>query len=136
MAINQLHHLNYLVKNIDESTSYFSAIFQQQPVIESITKRGVITARYDLNGTYFILVQPTSDTGIVAETLAEKGEGLFLVSLAVDDIESNLDDLETRDIEVDLTTRRQGLDGWDVCDLKPLSDSRTIIQICADNSKS
>ena len=136
MPINQLHHLNYLVKDLNESTRYFSAILQQEPVVERLLKREVITARYDLSGTYFILVQPTSEQGVVAQTLAEKGEGLFLLSLAVDELQTAIDDLKTREISADLSSRRQGLDGWDICDLQSISDSRTTIQLCATNSKS
>lgn len=132
MAIKQLHHINYLVRDLNQSISYFSRLLQQQPVTESLPSRDVITARYELSGVLFILVQPTTDTGVVAKTLAQKGEGVFLLSLAVDDLDSTVEALESEQIRIDSDSRRTGLDDWSVCDLKPSSDSRTTIQLCQE----
>ena len=86
MTTQQLHHINYLVKDLAISISYFEKIFQQKPVMDAIEKRGVLTASFNLGGVLFILVQPTSEEGEVAETLASNGEGVFLISFSVDDL--------------------------------------------------
>ena len=132
MAIQQLHHINYLVENLDQSIGYFNRLLQQEPVIESLPSRGVNTARYNLNGVLFILVQPTTETGVVAEALTQKGEGVFLLSLAVDDLERTIDSLKADDIAIDNASHRTGLDGWSVCDLSSKTDTRTVIQLCQE----
>ena len=135
MAINQLHHVNYLVNDLEESLKYFTAIFQQMPKLDSLDKRGVKTARFDLGGVEFILVQPLSKEGIVAQTLAEKGEGVFLISFGVDDLSEATDELQSLNIAIDSGSFREGLDGWQVCDLAANNDSRTTLQLCEDNTK-
>ena len=132
MAIQQLHHINYLVEDLDQSIGYFSRLLQQEPVIGALPSRGVNTARYNLNGVLFILVQPTTDIGVVAETLVQKGEGVFLLSLSVDNLEGTIDTLAAEDIAVDTTSHRTGLDGWSVCDLSTTTDTRTVIQLCQE----
>ena len=132
MTITSFHHINYLVHDLSTSCVYFEALFQQKPVFESIAKRGVNTARFDLNGIYFILVQPTSSEGVVAEALAEKGEGVFLLSLTVDDMQTTSDELKNSSVELNEQTLRTGLDGWTVCDLVNESDTRTTLQLCQE----
>ena len=132
MTTQQLHHINYLVKDLAISISYFEKIFQQKPVMDAIEKRGVLTASFNLGGVLFILVQPTSEEGEVAETLASNGEGVFLISFSVDDLSQAIARLEAEQICVNHASKREGLNGWQVCDLEPVSPGRTIVQLCQE----
>jgi methylmalonyl-CoA/ethylmalonyl-CoA epimerase len=62
---------------------------------------GFKSAFYDLPGGGFVeLIQPTDATGPVAKGLAARGEGVYLVALAVEDIEAEVAGMRARGIRL------------------------------------
>jgi methylmalonyl-CoA/ethylmalonyl-CoA epimerase len=115
--ITGVHHLTVLVKDLDEAIRRFKPLFGNTPPIrESLESRGVVTARFPCGSTWFVLVQPVAD-GVPARMLAERGEGIFLLSLSADpESWSSLSAAGDDDIPVQ-SPPRKGLEGWDVLDL-------------------
>ena len=132
MQTNHIHHLNYLVRDMTEAMTLFSNLFDQQPVIENLPNRNVSTARYNLSGSFFVLVQPLSEEGPVAEILKQRGEGIFLVSFSVDDLSKAIDEMEKRGIAIARDTQRLGLDDWQICDLEMNQLQNIVLQLCQD----
>ena len=46
--ITRVHHINFLVRDLESATKAFNTLFQQQPVYDSLHAREAITARYQL----------------------------------------------------------------------------------------
>ena len=117
--VTGIHHINLLVADLDHAMTLWRQQLGISDFIEdSLEGRGVRTARVRLGHTWLVLVQPVSE-GEPMRQLRERGEGLFLLSLGV----SNLDDAvatvkkgggDTTSIEP-----RQGLENWRVIDLDP-----------------
>jgi methylmalonyl-CoA/ethylmalonyl-CoA epimerase len=112
-----IHHVNVLVRDLDEAVSRYERLLDQ-PVAarESLPARGVETARFALGGAWLVLVQPVRADSEPARYLAEHGEGLFLLSLAVESLvgaEARLGPAAFSGPE------RSGLDGWRIRDLDP-----------------
>lgn len=131
--VNSIHHINYVVKDLTLSADYFSRLFNCEPITEVLSKRGVKTARYPVGDAWFVLVQPLNNHGEVARILAQRGEGLFLLSFGVDDLSNTLDDLQTRGILPDEKGARAGLDTWTVNDIQPPFPLSCILQLCQDS---
>jgi len=127
-----VHHINYVVKNLAASVNYLSALLNQQPVYESLPLRGVDTARFELNGVWLVLVQPLSEQGEVANILKQRGEGLFLLSLATQSLDETLIQLEKKGINGSNKGPRQGLLNWLVHDLEIPSDLGPVLQLCEE----
>jgi methylmalonyl-CoA/ethylmalonyl-CoA epimerase len=64
-------------------------------------------------------VQPTNPDSVPGRHLAEHGEGFFLISFQVDDVESASATLQERGGRLLQKAPRQGLDDWRVIDLDP-----------------
>lgn len=122
--ISHIHHINFVVYNIDQAVTYFSQLLGQEPIIEDLPQRKVNTARYKIGDAWLVLVQPISSTGVVADILARKGEGIFLLSFATQSIDEVLEQLALDDAE-----KRDGLDGWSICDLSPMEQFGAILQL-------
>jgi methylmalonyl-CoA/ethylmalonyl-CoA epimerase len=123
-VLTHIHHINFVVADLEHSIAYFKNLFQQSAIEESLPKRMVKTARFSIGETQLVLVQPTSKEGVVAEILATKGEGIFLLSFATQSIEQTLDQLALKHVE-----KRQGLDGWEICDIAQIEQFGAILQL-------
>lgn len=122
--LTHIHHINFVVKDLGSASTYFTHLLQQQPTLENLPQRKVNTARYKIGESLLVLVQPIDKTGVVADVLANKGEGVFLLSFATDCIDDTLAQLELSAGE-----HRKGLDGWDICDLSSIEQFGAILQL-------
>lgn len=87
MAITKIHHINFLVKDINAGMNRYAEMFGVSDFVQDeLAGRGVITARAALGEQWLVLVQPTDPEGVPGRHLAEHGEGFFLISYAVDDL--------------------------------------------------
>ncbi|GAB5381893.1 MAG: hypothetical protein Alis3KO_30770 [Aliiglaciecola sp.] len=126
-----VHHINFLVKDLDTTCEYLSKVLSQDAIRESLPLRNVNTARFQLNNCWLVLVQPLSEQGEVARILAHRGEGLFLLSLGCDDLDKQISRLEKQDICVNAKSKRKGLSDWSVVDLEHPSGLGPVLQLCA-----
>jgi methylmalonyl-CoA/ethylmalonyl-CoA epimerase len=119
-----------VVRELAPQIEYLRTLLQSEPIIEDLPNRQVKTARFCLSGVWLVLVQPLSTEGEVAQILAERGEGLFLLSLNVDSLDASLEKLSQQGINSDNKGKREGLDNWRVQDLDCPNALGPILQLC------
>jgi methylmalonyl-CoA/ethylmalonyl-CoA epimerase len=129
-TVNSIHHINFVVRELAPQLEYLRALLQSEPIIEDLPARQVKTARFSLSGVWIVLVQPTSTEGEVARILAERGEGLFLLSFNVDSLDESIEKLSQQGIQPDNRGKRQGLDNWTVQDLDCPAALGPVLQLC------
>ncbi len=118
--LKKVHHINFLVSDLEKASSRYRAVFGVEPgEIEFLPERGVKVARFRLDNVWIILVQPTDPDGMPARHLASEGEGFFLMSFQVDDIESASALVKKQGGRILDETPRHGLDDWKVVDIDP-----------------
>lgn len=118
--LKRVHHINFLVADLDKSIERYKDLFELESVeVEMLPERGVATARFDLDGVWVVLVQPVDDKSEPARILREQGEGVFLISFAVDDLEDAREKLVARGAISRSAKTRDGLLNWRVIDLDP-----------------
>ncbi len=118
--LKRVHHINFLVADLDKSIERYKDLFELESVeIEMLPERGVATARFDLDGVWLVLVQPVDDKSEPARILREQGEGVFLISYAVDDLDDAREKLVARGAISRSATTRDGVLNWRVIDLDP-----------------
>jgi methylmalonyl-CoA/ethylmalonyl-CoA epimerase len=123
-VLSNIHHTNIVVADLVKSIDYFAHLLQQEPIIENLPQRSVNTARFKIGESLLVLVQPLTNEGLVADILASRGEGVFLLSFASESIDDTLSKLELNNTE-----KRTGLDGWPICDISPLEQFGVILQL-------
>jgi methylmalonyl-CoA/ethylmalonyl-CoA epimerase len=124
VMITHIHHINFVVSDLPPAVAYFTKLLAQQATIENLPQRNVNTARFKMGESILVLVQPLSKQGVVADILANKGEGIFLLSFATESINDTLLQLELTNSE-----KRTGLQGWPICDISPLERFGAILQL-------
>lgn len=120
MNVKCLHHINFIVRDLEAARECFEAFFGarfQAP--EDLPQRGVRLARIKISEIWVVLVQPTDPTGAPARHLEQYGEGFYLASWKVDDVQESVKRLSTRGIAALNRKARAGLDDWRVVDLDP-----------------
>lgn len=122
--LTHIHHINFVVAELEGSVGYFEKLLKQQAIVENLPQRQVKTARFQIGESLLVLVQPLTSNGVVADILATKGEGIFLLSFATQSIDDTL-----RELELSYSQKREGLDGWSICDISPLEHLGIILQL-------
>jgi len=115
-----VHHISFLVADLDKAVERYKDLFEIESVeLETLPGRGVATARFDVNGVWIVLVQPVDDDSEPARVLKQQGEGVFLISFAVDDLEDARAKLAAKGAIDKSVMARDGLQDWRVMDLNP-----------------
>jgi methylmalonyl-CoA/ethylmalonyl-CoA epimerase len=117
-VLNSVHHINFVVTDIDESVAAYQRILGLGPFeFEDLPERGVRTARTRLGDVWIVLVSPEDDESMVGRYLKDHGEGFLLMSFGVDDLDEAMLDLSTRGALTSDSKPRSGILGWRVADL-------------------
>ena len=136
MTVKRIHHINFLVHDLDRALHQYAAILGQSESMalrEELPGRGVRTARFKVADTWLILVQPTSEKSAPARHLEEHGEGFFLLSLEQDNIEAALRQ-GGEELVMDPAGPRRGLDNWTLWDIDPEISFGAQLQFCQEES--
>jgi methylmalonyl-CoA/ethylmalonyl-CoA epimerase len=124
VLLTHIHHINFVVADLDASILYFKKLLGQQPIVETLPERNVTTARFEIGQSLLVLVQAITNEGVVADILANKGEGIFLISFATHSIDKTLQELE-----LSYNEKRKGVDDWPICDISPFEQFGVILQL-------
>ena len=125
-----IHHINFIVRDLDAAVSVWERLLDQ-PVTsrDRLDARGVNIARFQLGPTWLVLVQPTEPATIPGRFLAEHGEGFFLLSLGVENLDEAIARLGEDWFE---GPTRTGLDGWQIRDIDTALTFGAQIQLARD----
>ncbi len=100
--VQKIDHVVIAVNDLNEGIAQYEKTFGLKP--SRTAERpgdGFKSAFYDLpDGGFIELIQPTDATGPVAKGLAARGEGVYLMALAVEDIESEVAAMRQRGVRL------------------------------------
>ena len=127
--ITGVHHINLLVRDLEAGMAKWrDQLGVCEFEIDELPGRGVRTARFRAGPTWIVLVQPVAP-GEPQRVLEEQGEGLFLLSLSVDDLDRAVDVVRSGGGSTTSPQPRSGLDDWRIIDLSPESICQGRIQL-------
>lgn len=132
-SATRIHHINFLVHDLDEAEArYRRMLGLGEALREPLPGRGVLTARFKLGESWLVLVQPVSDEGEPARHLRERGEGFFLISYAVDDLDAAMQRAHDAGLEFTAAEPREGICGWTVIDFDAAHSLGATVQLAED----
>ena len=118
MAATRIHHLNFVVRDLDEATARFEKLLgvSSFEVIDHAPRSSRI-ARSRLGDSWLVLVCPYDENSAPGRHLAEHGEGFFLLSVGVDNLTSELERLDSAGVDVVDGKPRDGIKDWRIADI-------------------
>ena len=117
--LRRIHHLNFVVKDLHDAVKRYSRTFSlDEWLYDEHPRRPVLTARAKIGESWLVLVQPLDTESPPARHLEEHGEGFFLVSFEVDNINAALEQAEMSGAALIDREARSGILNWQVADLK------------------
>lgn len=132
MTPTRVHHLNFLVRDLDEAMNRFEQLLDVEPFsLVEHAPRGANVARTRVGETWLVLVCPYDDESVPGRILAKSGEGIFLVSFGVDDLVAQIEALEHGGIDLDDEAPRSGILDWKVVDVGEIHGA--IVQLTQDD---
>jgi methylmalonyl-CoA/ethylmalonyl-CoA epimerase len=128
--LGRIHHVAYVVADIDAALDRLGATFGLRPVVrEVMADQGVEAALCGPAGAAVELIRPLDDDGPVARFLEARGEGLHHVAFEVEDLEAALADLRARGAELIDERPRTGLGGHLVAFVHPRSANGVLTEL-------
>ena len=113
-----IHHINFIVADLDSAVDAYQRTLGLGPFeYEDLEERDVATARVRIGDAWIVLVSPRSKGSPVADYLETHGEGFFLMSFGVDNLEQAMAELTRQGAVSANSESRTGILGWQVADL-------------------
>lgn len=101
MPVKRVDHIAVVVPDLEAAQTFFSdALGLPVKKVADVPAEEVKIAFLPVGDTELELLEPTSDGSGVAKFLAKRGAGMHHICLEVDDIESMLDRMKARGIEL------------------------------------
>ncbi len=97
MKIEKIDHLCFAVKDLEQAVKAYEDTLGLRPdfYYEAESEK-IRVARYDVGGVAVELMESTSPDGEVAKFIRKHGEGFYLISYKVDDVEKGLEELAAK----------------------------------------
>jgi methylmalonyl-CoA/ethylmalonyl-CoA epimerase len=126
----RLHHVAYVVHDLDAALPLFVARFGLRPEIrEVMPEQGVEAVMLGAGGAGVELITPLDPDGAIAGFLNSRGEGLHHVAFGVPDIAAALAALAAEGAELIDTAPRRGLGGHLVAFVHPRSGAGALTEL-------
>ena len=109
--IKGIYGFNIAVKDLDAAVKHFENVFdvKAEPMGErDFAFPGLKGAKLDINGTIITLLSSSDENTAVAKFLKNKGEGVFLVSVEVDDMDNDVKQLANKGLNFVLKESKAG----------------------------
>jgi methylmalonyl-CoA/ethylmalonyl-CoA epimerase len=118
--IKAIGHLGIVVRNIDASLKALSKVIDiQSPAIKEFPEKKVKCAVVEWGGIGLEFIQDSSEDGMMAQFIKEKGDAIHHFCLLTDNIEEDIEVLKQRGIEMLDQKPRIGLRGKKIALTKP-----------------
>ncbi|MHB8578674.1 MAG: methylmalonyl-CoA epimerase [Ignavibacteriaceae bacterium] len=136
MHVNRIEHISIAVKNLDESIKFYEHIFGLKCyLIEEVEDQKVRTAFIKVGETKIELLETTDPNGTIGKFIENHGEGIHHIAFAVDDVDSSLNEMESKGIKLIDKKPRQGSEGFHIAFLNPKSTFGVLTELCEKKSK-
>ncbi len=97
MKLEKIDHICIAVKDVKKAEELFAGTFDLRAVDHYIDEKEKISvARFMIGEVAFELMESTSPDGEVARFIKKNGEGMFLISFKVPDVEGSMEELNKK----------------------------------------
>jgi methylmalonyl-CoA epimerase len=127
----KIDHIGIAVKNLQEALRQYEKILNKPDVqIEEVPSEKVRVAMIPVGETRIEFLEPLSDESAIAKFIAEKGEGIHHIALAVEDVKGDIGRLSEAGLRVLYPEPRPGSHGKMITFIHPKSAKGVLLELC------
>ncbi|MBU2020604.1 MAG: methylmalonyl-CoA epimerase [Bacteroidetes bacterium] len=131
--MRKIEHLGIAVNSIKESLPIYEKLLGTSCYkSEEVESEGVKTAFLQVGESKIELLEATNEDSPIAKFLSKKGKGFHHIAFDVDDIEFEINRLQTEGFEMIHTTPKSGADNKRIAFLHPKSSDSLLVELCQE----
>ena len=136
MELSHIEHIGIAVKSLDVAIPFWEKqLGLKCYAIEEVKEQKVRTAFFKVGQSKIELLESTDPEGPIGKFIEKKGEGIQHLAIACKGIQSTLDELASRGVQLIDKAPRKGAEGLDIAFLHPKSTGGVLLEMCEDPSK-
>lgn len=136
MKLSHIEHIGIAVKSLDEAIPFWEKQLGMKCYsIEEVAEQKVRTAFFKIGQSKIELLESTDPEGPIGKFIEKKGEGVHHVAFATEGLQSNLDELAGKGVQLIDKTPRKGAEGLNIAFLHPKATAGVLMELCEDPSK-
>lgn len=136
MNLSHIEHIGIAVKSLEEAIPFWEEKLGLKCYrIEEVKEQKVKTAFFQIGQSKIELLESTDPDGPIGKFIEKKGEGIHHLAIAVKDIQQNLTELASKDVQLIDTTPRKGAEELDIAFLHPKSTHGVLLELCENNNR-
>ncbi|UCF39081.1 MAG: methylmalonyl-CoA epimerase [Acidobacteriota bacterium] len=128
--IKRISHVGIATQSIAVMTEFYKLLGLEVEAVESKKADKIRVALMRVGESAIELMEATDSESPVARFLEKRGEGLHHISLEVDDLETVLNRLKERNIQLIDESPRPGADGRMIAFVHPRSTGGVLVELC------
>ena len=126
-----IEHVGIAVKSLAGLSSIFSDILGLKFTgSKEVPNQQVITDIYDAGNCKLEFIEATDENSPVSRFIKQKGPGMHHIALKVDNLQSALDYLSNKGIDLIDSDTRIGAEGYKIAFIHPRSTRGVLVELC------
>ncbi len=125
----RISHIGIAVKDWEQEVSRWRKFAKIEPEIENVPEQGMKMAIFDFGNARIELIGSTKETSPVHKYLHKRGTSMHHICLAVNDLDSTIEELKAENMEMIDNQPRIGSGGHKIAFIHPKSFDGVLIEI-------
>jgi len=131
MKTSHIEHIGIAVSDLKKAICFYEDIFGLECyAIEEVPDQKVRTAFFRIGQTKIELLESTDPEGPIGKFIGKRGEGIHHIALAVDNVNSALQEIEAKGVQLIDKKSRKGAEGLSIGFLHPKSTFGVLTEFC------
>jgi methylmalonyl-CoA/ethylmalonyl-CoA epimerase len=136
MEITHIEHIGIAVKSLETAIPFYENVLGLKCYnIEEVVDQKVKTAFFKVGQTKIELLESTDPEGAIGKFIEKKGEGLHHIAYAAKDVQTSLNEVSEKGVQLIDKAPRKGAEGLNIAFLHPKSTCGVLTELCEDPSK-
>lgn len=134
MKVKRIDHVAVAVKGISDALPVYGLLGMQAAATEELPDRGVRVAFLPAGECQVEMLEPLAPESNVGRFLQKRGEGIHHICLAVEDIDSAIEELLNAGVRMIDAVARPGAGGHRVAFIHPDSTHGVLVELLEDSN--
>lgn len=133
--VRRIAHVGIATESVEKAAEFYRCLGLEVSAIEVREDHKVKVAFLRIGESEIELLEPTEEDSTIARFIRKRGEGIHHIALEVDDIEGQLENLESHNVQLVGSGSQMGAQGRKVAFVHPSSTGGVLVELCQARKK-